>query len=182
MAKPEMLRLVADEQGQLWPDALQKAPGRGVYLCMQEVCLKQLHDKRLRVLQAKFRLVLPQSDVLVLRIKEVLGTHVMQMLSRLQAGAAVGRDAVMHRMWNNAPLLLLLAADAGDALRRQVDDAVEKRRDAGQKINVVVVPVASLLGQGLGREKVSVAALEYSVLSARLEKLCAWYRCMERSR
>jgi len=177
-----MLRLVVDEAGQLWPDMLQKAPGRGVYLCMREACLKQLHDKRLRGLRLKPRPALPQAEVLIQRIREALVRHMMQLLSRLRAAAAVGRDAVMHRMWNNAPLLLLLAADAGDALRRQVDDAVAKRRAAGHETNVVTAPEAVLLGQGLGRERVSVAVLECSALSARMEKLCTWYGCMERSR
>lgn len=177
-----MLRLVVDEAGQLWPDMVQKAPGRGVYLCMRETCLRQLHDKRLKGLRLKPRPVLPQAGVLIRRIREALARHIVQLLSRLRATAAVGRDAVMHRMWNNAPLLLLLAVDAGDALRRQVDDAVAKRRAAGHETNVVVSPEASLLGQGLGREKVSVAVLECSALSARVEKLCAWYGCMERSR
>lgn len=151
-------------------------------MCMRETCLRQLHDKRLKGLRLKPRPVLPQAGVLIRRIREALARHIVQLLSRLRATAAVGRDAVMHRMWNNAPLLLLLAVDAGDALRRQVDDAVAKRRAAGHETNVVVSPEASLLGQGLGREKVSVAVLECSALSARVEKLCAWYGCMERSR
>jgi len=181
-AKADMLRLVVDEAGQLWPDMLQKAPGRGVYLCMREACLRQLQDKRLRGLRLKPRPALPQAEELLRRIREALAGHLVQLLFRLRAAAAVGRDAVMHRMWNNTPLLLLLAVDAGDALRRQVDDAVAKRRDAGCRTDVVTAPEASLLGQGLGREKVSVAGLECSALSARLEKLCTWYACMKRSR
>jgi len=70
--KQEMLRLVVDDDGQVWPDLFQKAPGRGTYLCMKQSCLKKLTDKSLGVLRSKFSVKLPQSASLMERIDEGL--------------------------------------------------------------------------------------------------------------
>jgi len=174
-----MLRLVVDGDGVIWPDLLQKAPGRGVYHCMDEACLRRMNDKRLQVLKAKFVINLPQWDDLLQRMRVVLQLQLKQMLSRQRTSAAIGRDAVMHRLWNNAPLMLLRASDAGDALLRQSDDGLAKRAQAGAHSMLVCVESRQWLGEVFGRDDVAIVALNAagpaSVTVKKLKVYCAWY-------
>jgi len=175
-----MLRLVVDEQGQLWPDMAQKLPGRGTYLCMHETCFQSMNDKRLQPLKAKFVVSLPQWAVLRERIESVLEKQLQQMFTRLRITADIGRDAVMHRLWNNAPLLLLLADDAGDALTRQINDAVAKRQQAGRKTETVRISSKLWLGEKFGRENVAIAGVDASgpaaAIANKLNQYCVWHR------
>lgn len=174
--KNEMLRLVVDEAGQIWPDVLQKAPGRGTYLCMRKECLSQLSDKRLGMLKQHFAVRLPQSDDLMSRTAAALELLIKQQFNRLRQDAAVGRDAVMHRMWKNRPLLIVLAIDAGDALIRQVHDAVEKRDASGLKTGLIEGFSSDFLALCFGRDRVSTVALADEPKTKRLQLISAWYR------
>ena len=180
MPKEGMLRLVVDEGGQIWPDLGQKLPGRGAYLCMQESCIQGINDKRLQPLKAKFTITLPQWSALQERISLVVEKQLQQMFTRLRITGVIGRDAVMHRLWNNAPLLLLLADDAGDALYRQIDDAVQKRKQARLKTEMVRVSSKLWLGEKFGRENVAIAGIDASGPSAaiadKLNQYCVWHR------
>jgi len=168
-----MLRLVVDADGVIWPDVLQKAPGRGVYHCMEQRCLASMHDKRLNSLKAKFSVSLPQWDALF-----AVQQQLQRMFTRQRATAAIGRDAVMHRLWNNAPLLVLLADDAGDALVRQMNGGLEKRAGAGLKFALVHVPSRQWLGEMCGRDDVAVVAMNAAGVAAatasRLHRYCDW--------
>lgn len=170
-----MLRLVVDDEGQLWPDLLQKAPGRGAYLCMEESCLAQLSDKRLGALKRNFSVRLPQHMQLVERLQKGLHQQLMRLFSQHRAVAVVGRDAVMHQMWKNGTLLVLLAADAGDALLRQIRDAAGKRQESGQKTVLMQSFPVLFLADAFDRDKVSVAALDTAGVSAKLQRFCRWY-------
>jgi len=101
------------------------------------------------------------------------------MFTRLRVKTEIGRDAVMHRLWNNAPVLLLVATDAGDAVVRQIEDAVEKREQAGHKSRILSVESKQWLGEMLGRDSVAVAALGTSGMMAtnarKLNLYCGWY-------
>ena len=44
--KKELIRIVADEEGNLHPDLTGKANGRGVYLCPSAACLALAKKKR----------------------------------------------------------------------------------------------------------------------------------------
>ena len=173
-----MLRLVVDPDGQIWPDLLQKAPGRGIYICMDQLCMARTNDKRLRALQGDFQVRLPQWERLQERMQMAFEEQLVRMFARQRASAAIGRDAVMHRLWNNAPLLLLRAVDAGAALARQIDDGLEKRAQAGSKARVALVPSRDLLGRMCGRDEVAVAAISVTGVGAamaeRIERYCAW--------
>ena len=173
-----MLRLVVDDEGQIWPDLLQKAPGRGAYLCMQQACLEGMTDKRLGMLRNKFNVQLPQCSALVERICEGLRRQLMRLFSQYSAVAVVGRDAVMHQLWKNGPLLVLLASDAGDALVQQVQDGVGKRQEAGKKTVLMDRFSSSLLAEAFARDKISVVALDTANVSTKLQMFCDWYvRC-----
>lgn len=175
----KMLRLIVDDEGQVWPDLLQQLPGRGAYHCMSDACLAATNDKRLQVLKRDFSVSLPQYQLLNERILHVLDMQCQRIFSRLRRSAATGRDAVMHRVWNNTPMLLFLANDAGDAVSRQVKDAIVKREEAGHVATVVPVIDKDWLGRMLGRDQVVVAALDGSAVSKKLKQYCVWFRRMK---
>jgi len=173
--KAQMLRLVVDDSGLIWPDLLQKAPGRGTYLCMEDRCWHGLNDKRLGALRSKFAVVLPQWDALQVRLEDALRKMICVELTRLKSSAAVGRDAVMHQMWKGAPILLMMVNEAGQALVRQVMDAVVKRDELGLKtIPLKDISDAWLL-EVFQRGKVAVVALPVSRQTEKLQKFCTWH-------
>ena len=45
--KQEMLRVVKNADGEIFPDPTGKAPGRGAYICDNGECLKKLMGKKL---------------------------------------------------------------------------------------------------------------------------------------
>jgi len=177
--KQAMLRFVVDDEGVLWPDLQQKAPGRGVYHCMDEACLVRMNDKRLQALKVKFTIVLPQWEALLQRVESALQQQLKRILTRQRSKAAIGRDAVMHRLWNNAPLMLLRAQDAGDALMRQSDDGLEKRAQAGSQSMLVSVMSRQWLGEMFGRDDVAIVALNAAGTARttvkKLQLFCVWY-------
>ncbi|MDX8405098.1 MAG: DUF448 domain-containing protein [Mariprofundus sp.] len=175
----QMLRLIVDEDGKIWPDLLHKLPGRGVYHCMSDACLAATNDRRLQVFKRDFTIVLPQWDELKGRIIQVLDVQLLRSFTRIRRGAATGRDAVMHRLWNNTPIMLLLAGDAGDAITRQVQDAAEKRKQAGQGYTLVPVTDRDWLGRMLGRDQVAVAALDSTAATEKLKQYCVWFGRMK---
>jgi len=173
-----MLRLAVDEDGQIWPDLLQKAPGRGVYHCMSAACLAVSNDKRLQSLKAQFSVALPQWEKLRQRMASILEQQLTRIFTRQRASAAIGRDAVMHRLWNNAPLLLIRASDAGDALVRQLDEGLAKRAQAGCRSVLINAPSRQWLGEMCGRDDVAVMAMDAAGAAAatmnRLHVYCIW--------
>jgi len=171
-----MLRLVVDEQGEIWPDLLQKAPGRGVYLCMERACLQRLSDKRLGVLRQKKKIVLPQYTRLWARLEDGVQGMFVQQLLRCKPLMCVGRDAVMHQLWKDAPLLLMMVNEAGQALQRQVMNAVDKRTELGLKTIVLEDVPAAWLHDVFQRERVSVVSLPVSKQTGRLQRWCVWHR------
>lgn len=175
-SKQAMLRMVIDDQGQVWPDLLQQAPGRGAYLCMQEACWTRLSDKRFGALRAKSAAAAGQWEPFRARLREALSARIRQLLTGMKATAAIGRDAAMQHLWNNAPTFLLVASDAGAALIRQLRDAVAKRRQAGTDTRWCMAPASAQLGEWLGREKVSVLVIDASSLARKLEQACVWFQ------
>ena len=177
--KQLLLRLIVDEEGQIWPDFSAKLPGRGVYLCMEEDCLNKMSDKRLGVLRRDFSPQLPQWDVLQQRIFDMLSQRLNQLLNGGKRQAVIGRDAVMHQMWDKKTLLVLFAADAGDALLRQVNDGMDKRalgemKSAAQDKTIVSLLDAEALGSALGREKIAVVAFTEKSPLLKLQQISVW--------
>lgn len=175
MDKSQMLRLVVDDLGLLWPDILQKAPGRGSYLCMRGGCFSGMSDKRLGVLYRKCHISLPQWSGLEKRLNATIEQAVLGQMIRLKSLASVGRDAVMHQMWKNAPLLLILVNKSGQALQRQVMSAVEKRQELGLKTIPLNDVSEAWLMRVFQREKVSVVTLPVSRQTEKLQQWCVWH-------
>ncbi len=150
---------------------------------MSESCLRALSDKRLQVLRRDFSPQLPQWQVLQQRMSDMLGLRIGQLMSAMKRRSAIGRDAVMHRMWDKDALLVLFAADAGEALVRQVQDAVVKRAQGSMKSaasSKVLVSMldAKALGLALGREKVSVVAFLQGNPVEKFQQLSVWQQTL----
>ncbi len=169
-----MLRLAVDDGGSLWPDILHKAPGRGSYLCMQRACFAKLNHRSLGRLKRNFSSLQISYDVFVERLERALSIQIERHLSRLLPSAALGRDAVMHRMWHHAPLLLMISDDAGESIKRQVHDAAEKRRDSGDKVDILVDVSTDLLAKASKRKKISVVAVNNCNDAVRLQQFSTW--------
>jgi predicted RNA-binding protein YlxR (DUF448 family) len=56
--KKEMLRVVRNADGEIYPDYTGKAPGRGAYVCAAEECRAKLNSKKL--LHKAFAAAVPQ--------------------------------------------------------------------------------------------------------------------------
>ena len=169
--------MVCDEEGSVWPDVLQKAPGRGAYVCWGK-CLSRLSGKQLHAAW-KDRLVgADQADELCRRSVVALLRLCRQYVHR---GVSIGRDAVMHRMWAHAPVLVVLARDAGEALKRQISEACAKREGAGLKVTCVPFDGSSLLGELLEREKVSVLAIDKTSANEKWLQYCMWYEQLQKT-
>jgi len=169
-----MLRLAVDDDGGLWPDMLHKAPGRGSYLCMEHACFATLSHRSLGRLKRSFPSLQINYDVFIARLERALSIQIERHLSRLLPSAALGRDAVMHRMWHHAPLLLIISDDAGESIKRQVHDAAEKRRDGGDKVEILVEFSTDLLAKASKRKKISVVAVNNCNDAVRLRQFSTW--------
>lgn len=169
-----MLRLAVDDEGGLWPDLLHKAPGRGAYLCMQKACFKNLNDRSLGKLKRSFSPLNVQYKLFVERLIKALLVQSGRHLSRLLPRAALGRDAVMHRMWQHAPLMLILSDMSGESVQRQVYDAVDKRRADGSSVELLADFSADLLAKASKREKISVVAVDHCNDARRLQQCSIW--------
>ncbi|MDQ6986824.1 MAG: YlxR family protein [Mariprofundaceae bacterium] len=173
--KTELLRLVVDENAQVLPDVLQKAPGRGAYICWQNACFKRLNDKQLLRAWKNTSVAAGQGDILPQRVKSIVRQLCRQALQQRRKLLSIGRDAVMHRMWVKTPMLLFLAGDAGAALARQVHDACDKRQASGLKTALVIFGDSATLGDLVQRGVVSVLAMDDSPACMNLRKYCLWY-------
>jgi len=173
--KSGLLRLVADEDGLVWPDVMQKAPGRGAYVCLQGPCLSRMHERQFERAWKDKKIASGQVVQLRQRLEHAMLQMCRQDFRRLRSSLDIGRDAVMHRMWKKAPLLVLLAPDAGGALQRQIEDACGKRQAAGLKTTLVIFGDSSTLSDIVERDVVSVLALDDSPACASLRNYCMIY-------
>jgi predicted RNA-binding protein YlxR (DUF448 family) len=169
-----MLRLVVDSDGEIWPDVLHKAPGRGSYLCMETGCLARLNDRSIARLKRHFPILKTNKTLLFQRFNAAFLLQAERSLGRLLITAALGRDAVMHRMWHHAPLLVMVTDQSGSSLQRQMVDAVEKRRNDGKKVELWLDFDADMLAKVSRREKISVVAARYCKDAVRLQQFSTW--------
>jgi len=178
-AKDTMLRLVCDDEGRIWPDPLARAGGRGAYLCMRPRCIRALRDKQLAAAWRRSEPRLPQRDALLRRVEVALATLCRQYLARLRPGAAIGHAALRRRLAEDGALVVVLAADAGGALRRDVLTRVERR---GRETHVCIFPDGMEMGRALGRPRVAVAAVALNGMARRMMRFCAWHAQLKESR
>jgi len=173
--KAGLLRLVLDDEEQVWPDLMQKAPGRGAYVCWKKRCLHGLHDKQFARAWKGKQIAAEQADMLRARIADGLLRVCRQGFGRHSGQVCIGRDAVMHRMWKKAPMMVLMASDAGAALQRQIQDACSKRQAAGYKTELVIFTDSATLSALVERDVVSVLALNDLKICTSLRQYCLWF-------
>jgi len=173
--KGTLLRIVVDEDGQVWPDVLQKAPGRGAYVCSQGPCLSRIHERQFARAWKGRPIAKEQAGLLQERTALAVLQLCRQGFRRLRSALSIGRDAVMHRMWDRAPMLVLIASNAGAALHRQIEDACGKRQATGLKTTLVIFGDSATLSDIVERDVVSVLALNDSPACASLREYCLYY-------
>jgi len=173
-SKSDMLRLVCDEEKSVWPDVLQKAHGRGAYVCWDE-CLNRLQNRHLNAAWKGKVSGNDPANELRRRLDVALLCLCRQHARRGWSNVNIGRDAVMHRMWKHAPMLIVLAVDAGEALKRQISTACAKREEAGLKTACSSFGTSALLGSVLERDKVSVIAMTAIPANEKWLRYCMWY-------
>lgn len=172
LEKKTMLRLVMDDAGDVWPDVLQKAPGRGAYLCMQPSCLQRLTDRHLQKAWRKYRLAAPQASELLDDVRRALLVLCHKELARLRSQLEVGRDAVLRQLQEHGPVSVFLAADAGGALHRSIGHAVDRRPE---RTEIWAFPSTSEMAGALGRGTAAVVAVRSCPQTVRLGQHCDWY-------
>ncbi len=165
------MRLVLDASGQTWPDLLQKAPGRGAYLCMRPACLRRLNNKGLQRAWRTSRVSPGAAAALRERIRTQLSGAVQKLLGLQRSRVAIGREAAVQRLHRSAPVHVLLAADAGSALVRQIRRLARAHGHA----ELIAFPTSEALGAALGRGPVAVVAMEATAMAEKVRKYCNWY-------
>jgi len=167
-----MLRLVMDDEGEIWPDVLHRAPGRGVYLCMRADCLKALSDRHLQKARWKYRVATPRASVLLARLRQALAVLCGRELARLRSRLEVGRDAVLRQLSQPGAVTVFLAAQCGAALRRSVEHAVQARKG---ETSLLVFPAEGGMSEAVGRGTVAVVSVKACEQVGRLQRYCDWY-------
>ncbi|MDX8377762.1 MAG: DUF448 domain-containing protein [Mariprofundales bacterium] len=176
--RDNMLRLVCDDDANIWPDVLSKAAGRGAWLCMQATCLSALRDKHLAA--SWHKAIKGQYGQFLQRTQTILAQRCSQLLGQYRCHLAVGHDAVLIdvRQWQQASIFL--AQDAGASLCRDITHLCERYN--AQKQNSVVIyyfPSATEMGAALGRARVSVVALRQHRMAQKLAKYSVWYKTLQ---
>ncbi|MDX8390111.1 MAG: YlxR family protein [Mariprofundaceae bacterium] len=180
--KTSMLRLVVDDCDTVWPDPMQKAPGRGSYLCMQTVCLAALKEGNLKRAWQDVNLQSKQVSLLFERMHVALPNLCRQYLHQQRHTVATGREAVLKKLSRAVRVMLLFSADAGEALRRQMLYQVEKMLAVGKKVDTLELPQMINLAAMLEREKLYVIALDCNPSTLRLRHVLIWCLALEQQR
>ncbi|RME80941.1 MAG: YlxR family protein [Zetaproteobacteria bacterium] len=170
--KEEMLRLVVDAEGEIWPDVWAKAPGRGAYHCLRPECLRR-SAKRLAAMRAKFPSVRADWPRLRARILASLDQAIALRMRQARPKAAIGKDAASRRLGYNQNLVVVVAKDAGEALQRWLDAALAWRKAEGYRTELVSGCTKRELGAWLGREAVAVVAFPAQI-AAPLARWLQW--------
>ncbi|MDX8394010.1 MAG: DUF448 domain-containing protein [Mariprofundales bacterium] len=176
--RDKMLRLVCDENDNIWPDVLSKASGRGSWLCMRSMCLSTLRDKHFAASWRKP--IKGQYEQFLQRAQKILAQRCSQLLGQHRCHLSIGREAILIdvRQWQQASIFL--AQDAGAALCRDITHLYERYND--QKQNSIVIhyfPSATEMGAALGRARVSVVALRKQHMAEKLAKHSVWYKTLQ---
>jgi uncharacterized protein len=131
--KDELIRFVLAPDGTLVPDLLKKLPGRGVYTCLKESCIRQACERKL--FSRAFK-------------RDVLG-----------ADADALRDLIITMMEDRIASYIALANKAGKVVSGSdmVGEVLKKKRDIAG-----IILVASDVSEDIGNRIRSLAA-QYGV-------------------
>ncbi|NMC74856.1 MAG: DUF448 domain-containing protein [Geobacteraceae bacterium] len=116
--KDELIRFVLAPDGTLVPDLMQKLPGRGVYTCLKEDCIRQACERKQFSRAFKTDVQGVDPEALRDRIRAVMEDRIGSYISLAnKAGKIVsGSDMVgeVLKKYKDTPKILLLASDVSE--------------------------------------------------------------------
>src|SRR5262249_3141448 len=108
----ELLRLVGTPQGEVILDSSGHAPGRGVYVCYDVICLRKALKPAKLALALKQSIIVPDLDVIYQEIRSLLYKRLRACLGLGQkAGAVVSGYALLRKACAQARVLYMILAE-----------------------------------------------------------------------
>lgn len=177
-AREALVRLAISPEGEVHPDVLARAPGRGAWIGVSRTALEEAVAKgKLKgALARAFKgapIAIP--DDLADRLEAALTRALMDRLGlELRAGRLLmGSDRIAEKARLGRVTWLAHAADAGEDGSRKLDQALRVGREAeGSGMRGTVLPLdRAALSVALGRDNVVHLALTDSAAAARIAVL-----------
>ena len=159
--KAGLIRFVADPEGQIVADLLEKLPGRGVWVSADKAALGKAINKGLFARGAKRAVIVP--DGLLEQVEAGLVRRVIDLISMARkAGKAVaGYEKVKGWLLSEQAAVLLQASDGSERGK-------SKLRPPGGHDAFIGVLTAREMGLAFGRENVIHGALAAGGLTQRV--------------
>lgn len=108
----DLLRFVCTPQGEVLLDASGRAPGRGVYVCYDVLCLRKGLTPAKLALALKQPVIVPDFDVLYQEVRGLLYKRLRACLGLGQkAGAVVSGYALLQKACSQARVLYMILAE-----------------------------------------------------------------------
>lgn len=144
--REQLLRFVVDEAGQVWPDIMEKLPGRGVWVGCAAAQLEQAVRKNL--FAKAFRRAVSVDPALTATVGVQLRRQLLNILGLCRkSGLTVhGLPQVQAAAQQRRLTLLLLATDAGQ-------DGQDKLAAYFKAADIIQLLDSPSLGQALGRDQ-----------------------------
>jgi predicted RNA-binding protein YlxR (DUF448 family) len=122
--KEDLIRFVLSPDGTLVPDLSKKLPGRGVYTCMKESCIRQACERKLFSRSFKREIHGVDADVLRKQIIRMMEERIASYIALAnKAGKVVsGSDLVGEILKKNRDLpgIILIASDVSEDIGNRV--------------------------------------------------------------
>ncbi len=125
----ELLRVVADPEGSIWPDHFGKLPGRGAHLCPNVVCMREAVQRRAFSRAFKRALQPVDADALAENFAVQARKQALAILvTALRSGfIEAGRDRVQQFLADQKKVpLVLVAEDASSGTQQQMRTMAER--------------------------------------------------------
>lgn len=108
----DLLRFVCTPQGEVILDSSGHAPGRGVYVCYDVICLRKALKPAKLALALKQSIIVPDLDVIYQEIRSLLYKRLRACLGLGQkAGAVVSGYALLRKACAQARVLYMILAE-----------------------------------------------------------------------
>lgn len=159
--KAGLIRFVADPEGRVVPDVLEKLPGRGVWVSATRAALEKAVAKKLFARGLKASVTIPEG--LVAEVEAQLARRTVDLISLARKGgtAVAGYDKVKDWLAKERALVLIQASDGSERGKTKL------RAPMGQDRYIGCL-TANELGLAFGRENVIHGALGAGGLSKRV--------------
>src|SRR5215471_13132930 len=108
----DLLRFVCTPQGEVILDSSRHAPGRGVYVCCDVICLRKALKPAKLALALKQSVIVPDWDVVYQEVRGLLYKRLRACLGLGQkAGAVVSGHALLRKAFAQARVLYMILAE-----------------------------------------------------------------------